>query len=358
MRFIFFSKTNWAEPPRLRHQLAHLLADAGHEVVFFQRPYYPGQKNETSDSGHARIHLYRYRQLLHHKLRLHPLLHRVSALFEKKQIKSFMSELCIERNDVIVNFNYDYFFLRDLFPSNRLITIINDDFWSRAIGGYESPLKWALINTCKSSDVVLTVSLPLKNELSEFCQAELFYPWSDSRYTPPNLVTTRNTILFWGYINNKLDVKFIAGLANGLLQRGSEYSILFVGPIQCSSDSINEISRFSNVNFLPASDLETLDLQNVFVGFIPYRSGIKSIEVITFPNKVSRLLARGLPIAVTGMPNFIAEPFVFRLGQDLESDIASLQAIESHFSKLQPCIREFVETNGSEERLKQFMSYL
>ena len=358
MRFIFFTKTDWNEPPRLRHQLARLLTDAGHEVLFFQRPCYPGQEIRKDDSDDAHIQLYHYSQLLHHKLRFHQLLHHLNALFEKSQIRRFIREFRTEHDDIIVNFNYDYFFIRDLFPDNRLITIINDDFWSRAILAYERPLKWALERTVLSSDSVLTVSLPLQNELQKICPVALFYPWADTRYKSPELASTKNTMLFWGYINNKLDFNFVSELASGLIACGSDYNLLFIGPIQCSSDSIRQITRYENVRVLPAADLDDIDLGNVFVGLIPYRSGVKSIDVISFPNKALRILARGLPLAITGMPNFIVEPFVFRLGQGLDSDIASLQSVHHQFSQLQPSIQEFVEANGPEKRLKQFLSYL
>lgn len=356
MRFIFFTKTDWAEPPRLRHQLARLLADAGHEIVFFQCPYYPGQRIGKDDSGHASIQLYRYYQLLHHKLRLHPLLHRVNALFEKSQIRCFKYEFRIQRDDIIVNFNYDYFFLRDLFLENRLITIINDDFWSRAIGGYEKPLKWALEKTCRLSDVVLAVSLPLQKELRDICPAELFYPWADITYTPQDPASTRNTILFWGYINNKLDFNFISELASDLIACSSEYKLLFVGPIQCSPDTIRQITRHKNVRLLPAADLGDIDLTDVFVGLIPCRTGVNTIDAITLPNKALRILARGIPLAITGMPNFIAESFVFRLDQYPKSAVATLQAVHRQFPRLQPSIRDFVAANGPEVRLKQFLS--
>lgn len=358
MRFIFFTKTDWGEPPRLRHQLARLLVDAGHEVVFFQQPYYLCKRIKKDDSDHAHIHLYRYRQLLHHKLRFHPLLHQLNALFEKNQIRRFIRKLHVNCHDIVVNFNYDFFFLRDIFPESHLITIINDDFWSGAICGYESPLKWALERTLKFSDAVLTVSLPLQNDLKRFCQVDILYPWADSGYRTPDLLTNRNTILFWGYINDKLDFCFLAELANGLIACGSDYKLLLVGPIKCSSNSIRQIAQYENVQVLPAADLDDIDLGSVFVGLIPYRAGVGAIDAITFPNKALRILARGFPLAITGMPNFIVEPFVFRLGEDPKSAIASLQAVHQQFSQLQPSIRHFVETNGSEGRLKQFMSYL
>ena len=357
MRFFFFTKTDWTEPPRLRHQMARLLANAGHEVIFFQRPYHLWQRFGKDSSGEQHIKLFRYRQLLHHKLRINTVLHRFNALFEKNQILSLMLEHCIDRNDVIINFNYDYFYLKDIFRKNRLITIINDDFWSNALGGYKRPLKWALKKTLQSSDVVLTVSLTLKNELSKFSSVELFYPWSNIRYKSPDLVSTKSTILFWGYINYRININFISNLAKCLVDFSSNFKILFVGPNQDRS-LISKITCHENVRVYPSADLENIDLSDVFLGLIPYRSGVRDVDVITFPNKVLPLLSRGLPIAITGMPNFLSAPFVFRLDQGRDSDIATLQFINKNFAQLQTSIRAFVDANDSDMRLKQFFSYL
>jgi hypothetical protein len=355
MRFIFFTKTDWNESPRLRHQLARLLADAGHEVVFFQRPCYPWQRIGRDHSGNDRISLYRYRQLIHHKLRLHPLLHGMNALFEKRLIASFVKWLNINHNDVIVNFNYEYFFLRSLFPQGRIITIINDDFWSRAMLGWASPLKWALRKTLQDSDRVLTVSMPLINQLSIIAPVELFYPWSDKPYAPVVNSNAKNTVLFWGYINSKLDFYFISNLAQQLHAWGSDWRLVFVGPVQ---SSVSKIKQHENVFFLPPTDFDRLDISSVFVGLIPYKSGVEDIDVITFPNKLLRVLSRGIPIAITGMPHFIDEPFVFRLNKDPKVAIGMLDKIRLGFLDLQPAIKEFVSKNSAAARLQQFLRYL
>lgn len=358
MRFIFFTKTDWAEPPRLRHQLALLLADAGHEIIFLQRPAFPGQKVNRDNSGHAKIQIFRHRQLIHHKLRLHSLIHRFNGLFEVSQTRNILSKFRINGDDVIVNFNYDYYFIRDTLPVGKIITIINDDFWSRALGGYELPLKWALKRTLRSSDVVLTVSVPLQNELNQIRPTDLFFPWADKKYKAPIYSASRNTILFWGYINNRLDFDFLFELASKLIDYCSDLKLLFVGPIDLPSAMVRRISYLSNISLLPPADLENIDLSGVFVGLIPYRSGVKSIDAATLPNKTLRILAKGLPLAITGMPNFVQEPFVFRLGQGINRDIALLKTVQRDFSGLQAGIREFVEANSSESRLKQFLSYL
>ncbi len=355
MRFIFFTKTDWVEPPRLRHQLARLLADAGHQVVFFEHPIYPWEKFSHQESGHANINLYRYQQYLHHKLRIHRALHYLNAFFEKKEILRFIFSLKINKSDIIVNFNYDYFFLRDLFPANKLITIINDNFWSRAIVGYERPLKWAVTMTCRASNVVLTVSPPLVNQLKKFCDPKIFYPWADIVYKSPENTVPRDTFLFWGYINSKINFEYVKQFAELIERKNLGIRLLFVGPIQAGLNPFRSLRKYSVIEYHGIAPLDDLPLERVIVGFIPNKVGLAENDAIVLPNKALQLMARGLPLAITGMPDFASQPFVFRLDMGMSSDLNTLREIESSFYALQPSIKAFVDENSAEQRLTTFL---
>jgi hypothetical protein len=358
VRFIFFTKTAWAEPPRLRHQLARLLADAGHEVVFFERPAYPWESLAQNESGHPNIKLTQHHQYLHHKLRIHRALHYLNAIFEKREILHYIVSLKANQSDVIVNFNYDYFFLKDIFPSQKIITIINDDFWSSSIGGYERPLKLVLTDTCKKSNVVFTVSQPLASLLEEFCDPQLFYPWADIRYMPPTSATSRNTLLFWGYINTKIDFDYVERLAKSIREHDKKIRIMFVGPVEKASNNWDILVKDNpTIYYQPATPIDRLTLDSVLACFIPYRQAVAEIDAITLPNKALQFLARGIPLAITGMPDFIEQPFVFRLGRDSDSDLACLREIQDSFYSLQPSIKAFVEDNSAQQRLKTFLDW-
>jgi hypothetical protein len=358
MRFIFFTKTDWSESPRLRHQLAYLLKNAGHDVIFFQRPHYPGNKNSTGLLSVGNISIFRSHQLLHHKLRLHPVFHKANAIYEKWQISAILDDLKITDSDVIVNFNYDYYFLRELLPKNQLITIINDHHWSRALFGYESPLKWALIQTIKLSDHVLAVSEPLKLELETYCSVNIFYPWASHKYIRPDGKQTKRTMLFWGYINDRLDFDYLINLASKMQTHACELNISLVGPIECSQNLVNKLQSYSNVNFYPPSDLREIDLTDVFLGIIPYKSGVTGIDVTSLPNKALQLLSRGIPLAIAGMPNFIEKPFVYRMTKKTGLDIKKIKEAQSDFFNIQGEIQEYVDNNDTDARLKQFMAWV
>ena len=358
VRFIFFTKTAWAEPPRLRHQLARLLVDAGHEVVFFERPAYPWQSLAQNESGHPNIKLTQHHQYFHHKLRIHRALHYLNAVFEKREISHYIISLKVNRSDVIVNFNYEYFFLREIFPNQKIITIINDDFWSQSIMGYDRPLKLALANTCKNSNVVFTVSQPLVNQLKEFCDPKLFYPWADIAYIPPVSKAYRKTLLFWGYINAKLDLDYVERLVEAIRKQDQDIRITFVGPIEVASNKWEILTKNNPmIDYQPAISIDRLMLDDVFACFIPYRTAVSGIDAITLPNKALQFLARGIPMAITGMPDFIQQPFVFRLGRGSDSDLACLRKIQDSFYSLQPSIKAFVEDNSAQQRLKTFLDW-
>ena len=144
MRFIFFTKTNWDEPPRLRHQLAQLLISHNHQIIFFEKPstlLFHKKRKVPKING---IEFLRSRQLIHQKLRIFKFLRFLNKKFELIEIKRKLINSKTTKSDIIVNFNYDYYFLKKLFPENKIITIINDEHWASALFSYERPLKEVL----------------------------------------------------------------------------------------------------------------------------------------------------------------------------------------------------------------------
>jgi hypothetical protein len=352
-RFIFFTKTRWPEPPRIRHQLARLLAGAGHEVLFCEKPGQMWESLPPPGQPEERITLLRHCELMHHKLRLTSTLHELNAAITKRSIRRSLRQWRVSDADVVVNFNYEYFFLREIVPGARLITVINDDFVSRALFGHTRPAQRALERTCRSSDRVLTVSLPLQAQLRRFCDAELFLPWADHAYRRPRPSLARNTLLFWGYINARIDFGLVRALLDGLAAQAPDIELLFVGPVeQSSSGDLAEISSRANVKVLSSRSLDDLPLDRILAGIIPYRSDEPTIEAISLSNKALQILARGIPLLIAGMPNFIAAPFVYRM--NAADPLSAIRALRAEFDPLQPQIETFVSANTPQARLAQF----
>jgi hypothetical protein len=354
-RFIFLTKTCWEEPPRIRHQLAQLLGNAGYEVLFFEKPAGVGQPLPAPRKGAQHITVAQHHELIHHKLRLMPVVHRLNAAVVRRSLQRVLAKTDFGSDAVVVNFNYDYWFLRDLFPRQRVFTLINDDFISTALFGITAPLRWALVRTCRASDHVLTVSEPLQEQLAGFCTPRLFLPWADRCYVAPAQDAQRDLLLFWGFINNKIDFNLLQRVCRGLLDQGAACKVMLAGPVEGGVENqLRALGALPNVIVAAATPLDALPLPRVLAALIPYRCGVPEIEAIALPNKALQLLARGLPLLVTGMPNFIQAPFVFRL-DGTESPAAVVEHITSRFTALQPSIESCVVENAGDARLRQFL---
>jgi hypothetical protein len=360
-RFIFFTKTRWNEPPRLRHQLAELLANSGNEVLFAEHPYRPGQLKDLGFGAPSRVRLFRHGELLHHKLRVGPIARWANAIWTSYCINKAVGEHQIDTDDVIVNFNYDYYFLREIFPHNAIITIINDDFVTApSKTGVPCPrlmqasLARAQRMTCSMSDAVLTPSVALQDQLAAYCSPELFMPWADIAYRQPSYDDCRQFIVYWGYIGRRLDYPLISTIADRLAREQPAARLIFVGPLEGDAADQSLFKLHSNVEVRKPTDLDELPLNSIIGSIIPYVRGVPDIDVIVLPNKAMQLLARGLPLLITGMPRFMEAPFVFRL--DEGDPVITIRHVAKCFEDLQPPIKKFVDLNGPMARLDQFMA--
>jgi hypothetical protein len=341
-RFVFLTRTPWDELPRIRHQLARLLAGAGHEVLYFEPGAAAGEARRAEPGISVLAHRRRDR------LPWLPGFHAFNARTVKRSLAPALERHGVGGGDTVVNFVFDYWFLRQLFPGNRIVTMINDDFVSSARFGWRRPYLWALRRTCELSDRVLTVSVPLQRQLAPFCRPELFLPWADQAYREPAPGAARDTLLFWGYINWKLDWPFVERLADSQ----PSMRLLFVGPVDAEApEAMRRVRQKRNVEFAAVARLDELPLDRILAGLIPYRPGVPDLDAITLPNKALQLLARGIPLLISGMPDFIRAPFVVRADADADG---VLYLRENH-AALQPAIREFVARNGPAQRLAQLL---
>jgi hypothetical protein len=359
MRFVVLSKTDWSEPPRLRHQIAVLLASAGHDVLFVQRPKYPWQSCRTEVSGIKVVELERLDQLIHHRLRLLPGVHRLNARFETRQLRSMVRRRSVDVADVVINFNYDYFFLREAFPRNRIITIVNDAHWLRRDGQERVHQLWALRRTLLASDACLTVSEPLRKRLSAYRAVEIFRPWATSDFQALCCDGSPTELLYWGYINERLDFAFIERLAIDLMASRPYLRLVFIGPIRCCAGPLRPLRALRNVIFRPATPLHDLDLRNTRAAIIPFRkSGYASVEFHETSNKFFQLVSRGMPVLITGMPNFCRAPFVFRLDAADQSPMEVIDHAWRVLPDLEASMRRCVSENSGSRRLSQLMEVI
>lgn len=357
-RYLFITRTSWQEPPRLRHQVALLLTQAGHQVTFVQKPACllpPSSPARSSASSVQALTLLRTTELLHHQLRLFPWLHQLNAFLSSIHLHRVLTSALDFPPDCVINFNYDSFWLRSLFSDCPIITIINDDFEALSRFPTSHHLTWALQRTCAMSTRVLTVSKPLQNRLAKWCDPELFYPWAQSPYRVPEPSTERNILLYWGYINERLDAVSLQACLPALEQTGLR--LRFVGPLDDDGRQLRrQLGSNALVEWRPACSFADLDTSDCVAALIPYRLDCPGVEAIQLSNKALQLLSRGLPLITSAMPNFHRASFVLPYGTAAHPGlIDAALAVQRRFESFQPSIAEFVGANGPEARLRQLL---
>ncbi len=354
--YIFFSKSNWHEVPRLRHQLANLLRENGNDVFFFEKPasVLRGSHRISLRYIEPGLHTGKTRELIHHQLRVFSFLEYINAYFERRQIKSLLYGQALDET-IILNFNYDYFFLRDLFPKNKIITVINDDFVAQAKFAKGQHVVRVLAKTCSMSDAVLVVSYPLAKQVEEWCEPHLFLPWSDVRYSRPIENPNRNTILIWAYINQNMDFDLLIET----VKRRKNIIFHIVGPVaENVKSSIEKLNRFNgNFVFKEASVLDRLPLDQYFCSAIPYINNVKHIEAVTMSNKTLQLLARGVPIVTHGMPNFYDHSAIINTNS-VDTFMEGLDFCRERFDQLQVEIERLVSGNQANNRYEQLQQII
>lgn len=355
--YLLFTHTQWSEAPRIRHQVTRLLLDAGHTVLFFERPGNLWDHRDTAfEEVEPGLTLVRTSRLLHHQLRALPLLHRLNAWVVSGEIRRRLRERGVtESAPRIINFTHDYYFLRRLFPGARITTIIHDDFEAQSRLPMTAHIAWSLRRTCRMSDEVFAVSTPLQERLRAWCDPKLLLPWAVVPYRAPSPGTQqRDTLLFWGYVDTAIDLAVVRRLSEHLRSTRPSWSMLFVGPTQghprARQAMVDGMAGLSNVEIRGRTNLDDLPLDRTLAALAPYRR-FPAQDAVTLANKSMQLLARGLPLLISGMPAYIQRPFIQRLDGP-EGMEHALTECQSKFDAWQPSIRAFVEENSPASRMR------
>jgi hypothetical protein len=359
---LFITRTLWSEPPRLRHQVAQLFKDAGYSVLFAERPALLGtaafMTRQRVRVEADRLLLLPQRDLVHHQMRLLPALHHLNGAWAGAALERLLAQLPKGGQpplQQVINFNYDAFWLRRLFPTLPITTIINDDFESLSRLPWRGHLSWALARTCALSDRVLAVSQPLIERLSRWCQPELFLPWAAHPYAAPVAQSLRKVVLFWGFINDRLDQAVIRQSLPALREAG--FRIRFVGPVQPSGVELQRLLRSDPaVEWQGPCAFEDLDTSDCCAALIPYRLQCPGVEAIQLSNKALQLLSRGLPLIISAMPHFHKASYVLPYGTSACPSLSeAIFRAAARFDELQPSMAAFVAANGPQQRLAQLL---
>jgi hypothetical protein len=167
-------------------------------------------------------------------------------IFPKNFIRKYYT--ANEVPDLIINFNYDFGFLKEMFPSIPLITFINDDFIAQAKPWMKKAIASRLEETCSASDSVLTVSYPLLRQVTMHnSRSHLFLPWAEEKYSQPSESKERNVVLYFGFINHRVDFKVLEKIAD------ENIFLRLIGPVQRTVDKVGlkKLLLHKNVSLLP-----------------------------------------------------------------------------------------------------------
>lgn len=353
--FVLITHTLWTEAPRIRHQVARLIAAAGHRVIFVERADTLRTRGApTPHKPEPGIEVIRPRKLCHHQLRIVPPLDWINDAILARSLRARLQAVHAAPDATIINFMHDGAFLRRTFPRQTIITLIHDDFEAQVRLPMFGHVTRNLRATCVASDRVLAVSTPLVRRLGAWCTPELFLPWSTRPYRAPAAdVASRNILLFWGHVDIGLDTDRIRAISRHLQHHHPDLRILIVGPTQVASRramTVDRLAGLANVRVEDAQPLDALPLDRVLAAFIPYRRK-GDVDASELPNKTLPLLSCGLPIIKTGLPNMVQAPFILPADTDAQLD-ASIAACRERFQAWQTDIRAFVAAQDAPSRLR------
>jgi hypothetical protein len=314
------------------------------------------RREPFTEPAEAGITLVRTRRLAHPQLRVLEPLEWLNARLAAASARAAFARLGVRPDDLVVNFAHDAHFLRRLLPRNRIVTVIHDDFEAQARLPAFGHVTRQLRATCAASDEVLAVSQPLVDRLREWRGAELFLPWSVTPYRAPRMsVEGRDTLLFWGSVDTALDIPFILRAARELAQSRPAWRIALIGPTQNGEARrrrvLEPLQGLPNLVIDGQTALDDLPLDRTIAAFIPYARS-RSSDAVTLANKSLQLLARGLPLLITGMPHFIERPFIVR-GDDGGGVAEAADRCAAGFVGWQRAIEEFVGLQSGSSRLAQ-----
>lgn len=351
---LFLTRTLWSEPPRLRHQLARLLASRGHTVHFCQRAsHLPGRRSETTPvSEQNRIVLHQYYEPMHHQLKIGPMSTSISNWVVRRSLVRFNHTI---RPDLVVNFNHDYAFAREAFPEAQFATVVNDDFEGLARPWVARQTTARLARTCRVSDVVFAVSSALLERVANWsATSELLLPWASNPYRRPPGDDPRTVVLYYGYINEKIDWSVVESVA------AAGVSLRFVGPVARGAEArLSDLTRRHNAEVLDPCAIESLELSDVVCSIVPYDTDLQHVRVMTVGNRVFQLLSRGIPIVHARLPGLLELPDdVLVQCSDTQEYLDAIGHFREHFQAVQDSISAFLEAHTGSARMRQLAGRL
>lgn len=342
-KLLIITMTPWSEAPRLRHQVTNLLKDNGYAITYIEHTKKGFSIKKRKEEGISFLNI---PYPIPYELLPNKQLVSINYAFIKRKMKLLLE---FDSFDAVINFNYNFPYLRDLFPKKKIITIINDNFHERGYAWTRQLRKSQTEETCSISDTVLGVSYPIIDYLKAFNQdTSLFLPWFDGEYKRPKEVKNqRNVVLFYGFINYRIDWDVIEHLGKSNIQ------LRFIGPKNNRDLDFNRINQIPNLTFLPPCGWDELELDDVCCSILPWETSLPQIQAITMNNKGFRLLAKGIPLLYPNLSGLIKAPEkVIGTYDTKEEAVEKIHFFQENFYKVQDLVINFLSNHTAQERLK------
>lgn len=348
VRFILLTKTSWNEPPRIRHQVTEMLLRRGHDVLFVERNAWLGRVVVRREGP---LVVARHGEMIHHQLRVFPWLSRMNAMMEASGLDAI--GIGADRETIILNFNYDHYFIRDLAPHNAIVSVLNDDFIAAARWFSRREASRVLEATLRISDHTLVVSRPLHAQARRFTdRASLFLPWARRPYSAPASGASRSEVLYWGYINDRIDLALVTELMSlGVI-------VNFIGPVS-GSRKVAELVAYRNARYHGQGQLNDFSeiLDRCACSILPYDMTNSVVVATTISNRAFDLLSAGFPLLYSPLPALLDAPTrVIRVCRTANDYVEGLRESAADFDAVQPLISDFLRAHSEDERYSQLMA--
>lgn len=315
-QFVVVTVTNWSEPPRFRHEVARQLSRF-YNVLFVQiysQRRYKRKSLKVNDNlivekaglafpGLARV-LVRF-----------PILRRIYNLYIRLCLKKVVKKFGFS-NANIVNFQFDFPEAFSLKLWKKKIYFCNDDFVNQD-GNLAASLieKKDLVQreTIGCSDLVITVSEPLKDSLSRYS--------NNVKVILSGHNFDINKSLQYGFF--PADIRKIKACYLGVLNQGvaidwleniasrEDVSLTMIGPVAQRGwiENLMQSDGFNHHDTLVGERLQE-ELLKHDVLLMPYSSPVEN-KVTSVPAKLFEYLAVGKPVVSSSLENLIELPNFF-----------------------------------------------
>ena len=304
-----------------------------------------------------RIYLIENSRIFHHRLSI-GLFNKLDNYLMNLRLNNFIKQKELaESETVVINFIYDY--AVRLKSKMKVYTFLNDDFeFQTKIFNLNYKREYILKNI-RASGRLITVSPFLTEKYRKVpCRKWEILPWVSDielRHVDERKISQipkPNRIIFFGFINQRLDFELINQLANEFPQ----FHIDFFGEIsRVVEKEVKKLrKKFENLHFYNAVDFQDIDFSKYLCSITPY-CGHSSDQVVYATNKLFRLAAAGLPSVSAGLPGLVKHTSVVKV-ETIDEFASALNDIAENIVLYQKSARELARENSEDKAWEKWIA--